>query len=143
MQQNYFDLTKKQKGAIKIHIKKIRMRMYRATGKVPVLTEMELLVHLHKEAKELHEEGMYNNKNSLLHLIPDSTSAGTLGLKLLRNTSICKILFHIFKRGPGSIRKLQAFLVVLVANTLLGYHSEEGWASHSHLLTCHYDYNVE
>lgn len=38
---------------------------------------------------------------------------------------------------------LQAFAVILTADILLGYHSEEGWASFINLFTRHYGYEVE
>ena len=100
------------------------MGMNKATGKLPVLTTMELLVHLHKKAKELHKEEMYNNMNSLLHLISDSISVGILGLMLLMNASGHKILFCTFKHFTRSISKTaKAFLIFLVADILLGYNS--------------------
>ena len=50
MWPNYFDLTEKRavESARKIYMEEIRMKMNMNIGKVPVLNEMELLVHLHK-----------------------------------------------------------------------------------------------
>ena len=38
---------------------------------------------------------------------------------------------------------LQAFLIILFADILLGYHSEEGWASAINLFANHYGYEIE
>ena len=72
---------------------------------------MELLVHLHKEAKELHNEEMQNKKNAT-NLILDSISAGTLGLQLLMDTSGCKILFCTFEHVLSFYNMLFLYMVV-------------------------------
>ena len=45
--------------------------------------------------------------------------------------------------SEAHLASLQAFFVILTAVILLGYHSEEGWASFINIFTRHYGYEVE
>ncbi|GAX83742.1 hypothetical protein CEUSTIGMA_g11167.t1 [Chlamydomonas eustigma] len=134
----------KVEGAHAVHVEEARLRMDAAIGKSPPLTEEALNEHLSEFALELEEEERHHNEQSLITLVSDSVSGIMLFSILAQKTRGRQALFNTFSRlfeGLSDIAK--AVLIILIADTLLGYHSEEGWTGLLELVLGHYGVEAE
>lgn len=138
---NAFALTDEQKvaGAEAMHREEVKLRMEASLGQAPDLKDEEILQHLHEEALVFADEMREANKQSLLNVVSDSTSATVFFVLLVRDNSPRAILFRTIGRVfTGLSDTAKAFIIILVTDTLLGYHSEEGWTAALNLLSSHY-----
>jgi hypothetical protein len=136
-----FALRDEQKveGAEAMHREEIRLRLETSIGQAPPLTEQEMFEHLHEEAVAFAEEMKEYNKRSLLNVVSDSSAGIALFVLLLQDTSPRAILFRTIGRVfTGLSDTAKAFIIILVTDTLLGYHSEEGWTAALTLVGHHY-----
>eukprot|EP01025_Chloroclados_australasicus_P055420 TRINITY_DN6706_c0_g3_i2.p1 TRINITY_DN6706_c0_g3~~TRINITY_DN6706_c0_g3_i2.p1 ORF type:complete len:407 (-),score=51.85 TRINITY_DN6706_c0_g3_i2:879-2099(-) len=141
-----FEPTSHQKvhGAHELHQEEMRLRMEAAVGIAPPLNEEEMLLNLHETALEIREEIREENQKGLINLISDSISATVLFAALIRNEEGRQQLFRTIGRiASGMSDTSKAFLVILVADILLGYHSEEGWTAAINLVSEHYGQEIE
>lgn len=101
-----------------------------ATDLTPGMTiEVELWfwVHCLCCVLQVQEEERRRNESHLMTLVSDSISAMVFFAMFARDTQGRTALFNTLGRlfaGLSDIAK--AVLIILVADTLLGYHSEEG-----------------
>jgi DNA polymerase sigma len=75
----------------------------------------------------VQEEERTRNEANLMTLVSDSISAMVFFFLFVRDTEGRAALFNTFGRlfeGLSDIAK--AVMIILIADTLLGYHSEEG-----------------
>lgn len=138
---NAFELTDKQKveGAHRVHVEEFRLRMEAEIGKIPPITEPEMFRHLREFALHIQEEEREHNEQSLLNVVSDSISGITFFSLLVRPSNGRRALFSTIGRvfaGLSDIAK--AFIIILVADTLLGYHSAEGWTGFLNIVCEHY-----
>lgn len=136
-----FALRDEQKveGAEAMHREEIRLRLETSIGQAPPLTDQEMFEHLHEEAVAFAEEKKEYNKHSLLNVVSDSSAGIALFVLLLQDTSQRAILFRTIGRVfTGLSDTAKAFIIILVTDTLLGYHSEEGWTAALTLVGHHY-----
>ena len=136
-----FALRDEQKveGAEAMHREEVRLRLESSIGQAPPLTEEEMFEHLHEEAVAFAEEMKEYNKHSLLNVVSDSSAGIALFVLLLQDTSQRAILFRTIGRVfTGLSDTAKAFIIILVTDTLLGYHSEEGWTAALTLVGHHY-----
>ena len=141
MDANAFALSDMQKveGAEAMHREEIKLRMISSLGQAPDLTDEELIRHLHDEALAFSADKREENKNCLLNIVSDSTSAAVFFVLLCQENSPRAILFRTIGRVFGGLSDTaKAFLIILVTDTLLGYHSEEGWTAALSLISRHY-----
>jgi hypothetical protein len=76
---------------------------------------------------QFQEEEREKNEASLMTLVSDSISAMVFFIMFVRDNDAREALFSTIGRlfeGLSDIAK--AVMIILVADTLLGYHSEEG-----------------
>lgn len=144
--EDAFAMTDRQKieGAHAVHVEEARMRMDAAIGKAPPLTEEHLLEHLREFAAELEEEERHHNEQTLITIVSDSVSSFMLFGMLVQKSRGRQALFNTFSRlfeGLSDIAK--AVMIILIADTLLGYHSEEGWTGLIELVAGHYGMEAE
>jgi hypothetical protein len=86
--------------------------------------------------RQFQEEEREKNEANLITLVSDSISAMVFFVVFVRDNDARQALFSTIGRlfaGLSDIAK--AVLIILVADTLLGYHSEEG-ASLVAVVTC-------
>lgn len=141
-----FELTDRQKveGAHAVREEETRLRMNMAIGSAPPLTEVEFLQHLREFAHEFEEEEREHNEHALITVVSDSVSLTVAAIMLLRPSYGKQAMFNTGGRlfdGLSDIAK--ACLIILVADTLLGYHSEEGWTGLIEIVTHHYGLEAE
>lgn len=143
---NAFALSAEQKveGAEAMHREEIKLRMAASLGQAPDLNDEDLLQHLHQEAVAFADQKKKENKSALLNVVSDSTSAVIFFMLLVRDNSPRAILFRTIGRVfTGLSDTAKAFIIILVTDTLLGYHSEEGWTAALSLLSHHYGLHAQ
>eukprot|EP01026_Neomeris_dumetosa_P051236 TRINITY_DN45057_c0_g1_i10.p1 TRINITY_DN45057_c0_g1~~TRINITY_DN45057_c0_g1_i10.p1 ORF type:complete len:395 (-),score=44.47 TRINITY_DN45057_c0_g1_i10:860-2044(-) len=146
VQPQAFEPTSHQKvqGAKELHQEEMRLRMEAAVGIAPPLNEDELILNLHETALEIREEIREENQQGLINLISDVISATVVFISLIKMEEGRTQLFRTIGRvASGLSDTSKAFLVILAADILLGYHSEEGWTAAINLFTEHYGKEVE
>lgn len=136
-----FAMTEIQKieGARAVHVEEARIRMDVAIGKIAPRSEAEILMHLAEFAAEVQEEERHHNEETLITAVSDSISGmtlfGILATEMRGRDALFNTLGRLFD-GLSDIAK--AVMIILVADTLLGYHSEEGWHGLIELVLGHY-----
>lgn len=94
-----------------------------------------MIRHLRHFALEVEEEEKKANENRVITLLSDSISGSVLFYMLARESDGRVALYNTISRlfeGLSDIAK--ALLIILTADTLLGYHSEEGgWRRRKHM----------
>jgi hypothetical protein len=146
LDKHAFALSDRQKveGAEAMHREEVKLRMAASLGQAPDLTDEELVHHLHQEALEFAAEMREENKNCLLNIVSDSTSAAIFFLLLVQDNSPRAIMFRTIGRVfTGLSDTAKAFIIILVTDTLLGYHSEEGWTAALTLMSRHYGLSAQ
>ncbi|WIA38714.1 hypothetical protein OEZ86_002014 [Tetradesmus obliquus] len=143
---NAFAMTGRQKieGASAVHLEETRVKMMMAIGQAPPLDDESMLRHLHEYALEVQEEERQHNEANLMTAVSDSISAMVFFLLFVRDTQGRAAIFNTLGRlfeGLSDIAK--AVMIILIADTLLGYHSEEGWTGFLDLFLGHYGIEVE
>lgn len=127
-----------------IKLEKARYRLEVEIGKSPPLSEEKLWLELRHRALELQEEWRLRNRAAFANIWSDivfGTSLFTLlyfnqkQVALLKFTGY-KILNNISDTG-------KAFLIILVTDIFLGYHSESGWQTLLEILVEHYGFEVD
>ncbi|GFR42215.1 hypothetical protein Agub_g3106 [Astrephomene gubernaculifera] len=136
-----FELSDLQKveGAKAVHVEETRMRLDMAIGRAPPLSELQMFEHLAEFAAEVQEEERHHNETILINAVSDSISFLTFVGILSQPTKGRDAMFNTLSRlfyGLSDIAK--AVMIILVADTLLGYHSEEGWHGLIELVLGHY-----
>ncbi|KAI7845727.1 hypothetical protein COHA_000643 [Chlorella ohadii] len=134
----------KIEGAHELHLEELRLRMEAAIGQAPPLTDEGVFEHLHKTAKHLDHEFREANKKALLNVVSDVTSGIVFFAMLSQQVPERQILFRTFGRiFTGLSDTSKAFLIILITDILLGYHSEEGWTATLRILSGHYGLEAE
>lgn len=129
----------KVEGAAAVHVEEARLRMDMAIGRAPVMAEMKIFEHLAEFAAEVQEEERDHNETILINAVSDTISSLLLFGILSQQTRGRQSLFNTLSRlfyGLSDIAK--AVGIILIADTLLGYHSEEGWHGLIELVLGHY-----
>ena len=136
-----FALSDRQKveGAEAMHREEVRMRLEASIGQAPALSDEAMLEHLHNEAIHFADHMKQYNRQAMLNAVSDSMAGAALFILLLQDNSQRSILFRTIGRVfAGLSDTAKAFIIILVTDILLGYHSEEGWTAGLHLLSHHY-----
>ena len=141
-----FAVSDRQKveGAREVHREELRLRMEASIGRRPALTNDELQLHLHEEALHIADEFKEKNKRAYLNVVSDSVAGTVFFIMLVRNSVQRQVLFRTISRVfSGLSDTAKAFIIIAVTDTLLGYHSEDGWTAAIRLISNHYGYEVE
>lgn len=140
-----FALSDEQKvaGAEAMHREEVRLRLEASLGQAPTLSDEAMLAHLRVEAVHFADSMKAYNRQSLVNAVSDSCSGAALFVLLVQDTSQRAILFRTVGRVfTGLSDTAKAFLIILITDILLGYHSEEGWTAALHLLSYHYGWHA-
>jgi hypothetical protein len=140
-----FALSDDQKvaGAEAMHREEVRLRLEASLGQAPPLSDEAMLAHLRVEAVHFADNMKAYNRQSLVNAVSDSCSGAALFVILVQDTSQRAILFRTVGRVfTGLSDTAKAFIIILITDILLGYHSEEGWTAGLHLLSYHYGWHA-
>lgn len=125
-----FEMTAKQKvrAAKKVHMEEKRLKFNASIGHAPSLTEEELLHKLEEKARGLQQEQIEENREAMVNVFADASSAIVLFAMLLLNRNMAQVISRTLDRVfTGLSDTGKAFIIILVTDILLGYHSEAGW----------------
>ncbi|KAL8488222.1 hypothetical protein ACS0TY_024489 [Phlomoides rotata] len=140
------DIRRNQKLEIikSLNVEKARYRLEVEIGKCPPLSDEELYLELRHKALELRDEYRLENRKAFANIWSDVVFGISLFIiiyfyqsqvSLLKFTGY-KILSNITDSG-------KAFLIILITDIFLGYHSESGWETLLEVLAEHYGLEVD
>lgn len=141
-----FEMTANQKvrAAKKIHMEEKRIKFNASVGHAPSLTEEGVLEELEEKARELQFEQVEENRRAMVNVFADASSAITLFAMLLLNRNMAQVISRTLDRlFTGLSDTGKAFIIILVTDILLGYHSEAGWHEILKLGSEHYGLEAE
>ncbi|XP_044464512.1 chloroplast envelope membrane protein-like isoform X2 [Mangifera indica] len=111
-----------------LNVQKARFRLEVEIGKSPPLSDEEVWWELRHKALELRDERRLENRRAFANILSDMVA-------LLKFTGY-KIINNISDTG-------KAFLIILITDMFLGYHSESGWQTVSEIIVDHYGLEVD
>lgn len=121
-----------------------RYRLEVEIGKSPPLSEKELHLELRHKALELRDEWRLENRKAFANILSDFVFGVSLFILLCFNESKVKLLkFTGYKILNNISDAGKAFLIILISDILLGYHSEYGWTTAVEMLVEHYGIEVD
>ncbi|KAF3488471.1 hypothetical protein F2Q69_00057781 [Brassica cretica] len=114
---------------------KARYRLEVKIGKSPLLSDDDLWWELRGKALELREEWRLENRKAFANIWSGVVFGISLFALLYANQGY-KIINNISDTG-------KAFLIILITDIFLGYHSESGWETLLEIIMEHYGLEVE
>ncbi|KAL3688082.1 hypothetical protein R1sor_014391 [Riccia sorocarpa] len=135
------DLKESQKLHLveRLKLEKQRVRFEAEIGKAPPLTDEDLDEHIHEVALELREEIREENRQAFGNLWSDAVAGFTVFLLLVLNPTQVSIMRMTGDRLFTNISDTgKAFIIILLTDIFLGYHSETGWETVIEMLLEHY-----
>lgn len=122
-----------------LNIEKARFRFEVEIGKSPPLSDEEFWSELREKAVELRDEWRLENRQAFANIWSDMVYGVTLFLIMYFNQSkVAMLKFTGYKLLNNISDSGKAFLIILVSDILLGYHSEAGWHSLVEIILEHY-----
>lgn len=141
-----FDVRRSQKLEIvkELKLAKSRYRLEVEIGKSPPLSNEEIWLELHNKALELREERRLENRRAFANIWSDMVFGVSLFILLYFNQSRVSLLkFTGYKLVNNISDTGKAFLIILVTDIFLGYHSESGWQTLCEVIVEHYGIEVD
>ncbi|KAJ8532068.1 hypothetical protein K7X08_011991 [Anisodus acutangulus] len=140
------DVRKNQKLEMVKELKteQARYRFEVEIGKSPPLSEKELYLELRHKALELRDEWRLENRKAFANILSDFVFGVSLFILLYFNESKVKLLkFTGYKILNNISDTGKAFLVILITDIFLGYHSASGWETLLEVLAERYGIEVD
>lgn len=127
-----------------LNTEKARLRFESEIGKAPPLSEEETWWELRHKALELREEWRLVNRSAFANIWSDIVFGISLFLLLYFNQSKVALLkFTGYKIINNISDTGKAFLIILITDIFLGYHSESGWQTVCEVIVEHYGLDVD
>uniref|UniRef100_A0A803KT66 Chloroplast envelope membrane protein n=1 Tax=Chenopodium quinoa TaxID=63459 RepID=A0A803KT66_CHEQI len=127
-----------------LNSEKARLRFEVEIGKAPPLSEEETWWELRHKALELRDEWRLNNRNAFANIWSDMVFGVSVFLLLYFNQSKVALLkFTGYKIINNISDAGKAFLIILITDIFLGYHSESGWQTVCEVFVEHYGLEVD
>ncbi|KAG5017937.1 hypothetical protein AAZX31_08G349700 [Glycine max] len=113
-------------------------------GKSPPLSDDEVWWELRHRALELREEWRLENRRAFANIWSDTVYGISLFILLYFNKSKVALLkFTGYKIINNISDTGKAFLIILITDIFLGYHSESGWQTLLEIIVEHYGLEVD
>ncbi|ESQ54090.1 hypothetical protein EUTSA_v10025215mg [Eutrema salsugineum] len=123
---------------------KARYRLEVEIGKSPPLSDDDLWWELRGKALELREEWRLENRKAFANIWSDMVFGISLFVLLYANQGKVALLkFTGYKIINNISDTGKAFLIILITDIFLGYHSESGWETLLEIIMEHYGLEVE
>uniref|UniRef100_A0A1D1YPU7 Chloroplast envelope membrane protein n=1 Tax=Anthurium amnicola TaxID=1678845 RepID=A0A1D1YPU7_9ARAE len=127
-----------------LKVEKARFRFEVEIGKAPPLSDEEVWLELRHKAIELRDEWRLENRRAFANIWSDMVSGVTLFILIYFNQSKVALLkFTGYKIVNNISDTGKAFLIILITDIFLGYHSESGWQVLMEALIGHYGLEVD
>lgn len=140
-----FDLRRSQKLNLveTLKMERQRVRFEAAIGKAPPLNDEELLEHIREKAIELRDEVRLENRKAFGNIWADILAGVTVFLLLLFNPDRVAIMRLTGNRLFTNVSDTgKAFIIILLSDIFLGYHSESGWETLVEIVLEHYGFEA-
>lgn len=135
--------SQKLKMVETLKMERQRTRFEAAIGKAPPLSDEELLQHIREEALELREEVRLENRKSFGNIWSDLLAGTTFFLLLVFNPDRVAVMQLTGNRLFANVSDTgKAFIIILLSDIFLGYHSESGWETLVELFLEHYGFEA-
>ncbi|KAK6944633.1 Chloroplast envelope membrane protein, CemA, partial [Dillenia turbinata] len=135
------DVRKSQKLEMveELKIEKARLRFEVQIGKSPPLSDEEVWSELRHKALELRDERRLQNRKAFANIWSDMIFGVSLFILLYFNQSKVALLKLTGYKIINNITDTgKAFLIILITDIFLGYHSEYGWQTLLEVIVEHY-----
>ncbi|CAO2820990.1 unnamed protein product [Amaranthus hypochondriacus] len=140
------DVRREQKLEMvkELHTEKARLRFEAEIGKSPPLSEEETWSELRHKALELRDEWRLSNRRAFANIWSDMVFGISVFLLLYFNQSKVALLKFTGYKIINNISDIgKAFLIILITDIFLGYHSESGWHTLCEVIVEHYGLEVD
>ncbi|KAF3437254.1 hypothetical protein FNV43_RR20007 [Rhamnella rubrinervis] len=128
----------------KLKIEKARVRLEVEIGKSPPLSDEEVSRELRHKVLELRDEWRLENRRAFANIWSDMVFGISLFVLLFCNQSKVALLkFTGYKIINNISDTGKAFLIILITDIFLGYHSESGWQTLIEIFVEHYGFEVD
>ncbi len=108
-------------------------------GRAPTLSDADAKAALRAHVAELEEEELDTSRRAVTDLMADTTFAVAAAVNVGANISeVKRVRATIGKEFFSLDSSRQAFVLLLLSDVLVGYHSAEGWATALELVSSHY-----
>ena len=108
-------------------------------GRAPALSEADSVAAVRSHLADLEEEGLQQACRAATDLLADATFLAAAGANAAANAAEVRRLRGVVGKEFFALdSSRQAFVLLLLSDILVGYHSSEGWATALELLCCHY-----
>ncbi|XP_026458179.1 chloroplast envelope membrane protein-like isoform X1 [Papaver somniferum] len=142
----FFDVRRPQKLQMvkELKIERSSYRLEAEIGKSPPLADDEVWLQLRPKALELRDEWRLENRRAFANIWSDMVFGVALFMLLYFNQSKVALLkFTGYKLINNISDTGKAFLIILITDIFLGYHSESGWQTLLEVLVDHYGLEVD
>lgn len=127
-----------------LRIERGRFELEVEIGKSPPLSDDEVWRELRHKALELREERRLENRKAFANIWSDTVYGISLFILLYFNKSKVALLkFTGYKIINNISDTGKAFLIILITDIFLGYHSESGWQTLLEIIVEHYGLEVD
>ncbi|KAK3221177.1 hypothetical protein Dsin_008202 [Dipteronia sinensis] len=127
-----------------LKFEKARFRLEVEIGKSPPLSDEEMWWELRHKALELRDEWRLENRRAFANIWSDMVFGISLFILLYFNQSQVALLkFTGYKIINNISDTGKAFLIILITDIFLGYHSESGWQTLLEIIVEHYGLEVD
>ncbi|KAL8135386.1 hypothetical protein AgCh_010142 [Apium graveolens] len=140
------DVRKHQKLEMikELKLEKAKFKLEVEIGKSPPLSDDEMWLELRHKALELQEDWRLENRKAFANIWSDMVFGVSLFILLYLNQSKVALLkFTGYKIINNISDTGKAFLIILVTDIFLGYHSESGWQTLLEIIVEHYGFDVD
>lgn len=127
-----------------LKIERARFHFEMEIGKSPPLSDEEVWWELRHKALELRDEWRLENRKAFANIWSDMIFGVSLFILLYCNQSKVALLkFTGYKIINNISDTGKAFLIILITDIFLGYHSESGWQTLLEIFVEHYGIDVD
>ncbi|KAK9930791.1 hypothetical protein M0R45_018102 [Rubus argutus] len=127
-----------------LKIERARFQLEMEIGKSPPLSDEEVWWELRHKALELRDEWRLENRRAFANIWSDMLYGISLFILLYCNQSKVALLkFTGYKIINNISDTGKAFLIILITDIFLGYHSESGWQTLLEIFVEHYGLEVD
>ncbi|KAL1096930.1 hypothetical protein V6Z11_D05G000500 [Gossypium hirsutum] len=127
-----------------LQVEKARFRFEVEIGKSPPLSDEELWWELQRKALDLRDEFRLENRKAFANIWSDMVFGISLFLVLhLNQSKVALLKFAGYKIISNISDTGKAFLIILITDIFLGYHSESGWQTLLEIIVEHYGLQVD
>lgn len=127
-----------------LKVEKARLRLEVEIGKSPPLSDEEFWLELRHKALELRDDWRLENRSKFANIWSDMVFGVSLFILLYFNQSKVALLkFTGYKIINNVSDTGKAFLIILITDIFLGYHSESGWHTLLEVIVEHYGLEID